>query len=459
MLYNQAIFSHNDIDTCIKIVTSTLKSMNPEKLAIDGGNKINPPGAPTRKLFGVEEKEAVMRLFDEAIEKGSDVLGYNGVQEEAYCREFAEFMGGGFADGVNSGTNAVFVALRALELEPYSEVILSPITDPGGMMPVALCNLIPVPADTGTDYYNTTAEQIAKRITDRTRAILITHIAGRPMDMEPVMELAQKHNLLVIEDCAQSHGTVINTRGGQARKAGSFGHIATFSTMFGKHHASGGQGGMIFTTKEDFYWRVRRHADRGKPFGITVGGGAGAGVGRASVAGANAVAALNCNMDEIHAAIGRVQLRKLPGMVAHRRRIALKIAEGCKNLAGVSLVADPAWGESSFWFLFFRFDSSAYRVDKKEFVIALSEEGFPCSTSYGHFPARMIWADQQQVFGTSGLPWSAVPGTKKSGEYPTPNAEAVDAVHFLLYANEAWSDGEADLTIKGLAKVDAAFRI
>ena len=109
-----------------------------EKLAINGGEKA--VGAlKARFHFGVEEKEAAMRLFDAAIATG-EAFGYNGPEEAAYCKEFAEFLGGGFADGVNGGTNAVFTAVRALDLKPFSEVIVGCVTDCGGMMPIVLNN-------------------------------------------------------------------------------------------------------------------------------------------------------------------------------------------------------------------------------------------------------------------------------------------------------------------------------
>jgi len=434
-----------------------------QALAINGGPKIRNTENVIRRLFGPEEKEAVMVLMDAAMDDGSHLMGYNGVQEEAYCREFAEFMGGGYADGVNSGTNAVFVALRALELEPFSEVITSPVSDAGGVMPVALCNLIPVPADSTDEFYNTSAEQIAERITPRTRAILVSHISGRPIDMEPVMSLAEKHGLFVIEDCAQAHGTEIFGAGDgdgkcSPKKAGTFGHLAAFSTMFGKHHATGGQGGVVFSTSEELYWRVRRHADRGKPFGIGLGGGAGAGVGGASGAGANAVAALNHNMDELAACIGRAQLRKLPGMLAHRRTIAKQVGEGCRDLAGVQLVTDPMWGRSAYWHLFFRFAAEAYHVPKQNFVEAVRAEGIGAVPGYGYYPCRMIWARNKAIFGTSGLPWAAVPGTPNPEDYQTPNAEAVDAAHFYVPLNEAWTHRDADDLVAILRKVDAAYR-
>src|SRR5450759_1436330 len=105
--------------------------------AINGGPKIRSKPFPGRGHLGLEEKAAVDALFDQAIASG-EAFGYNGPDEEAYCREFAEFMGGGYADAVSSGTAAVYVALRVLEPEPFTEIIVSPITDPGGMMPIVL---------------------------------------------------------------------------------------------------------------------------------------------------------------------------------------------------------------------------------------------------------------------------------------------------------------------------------
>ena len=117
-----------------------------DTLAIDGGTPVRTEPMPSRGLFGEKEKQAVMNLFDEAMESGN-AFGYNGPHEAAYERAFCEYMGGGFADGVNSGTSAVFVALGALNLKPGTEVIVPPVSDPGGVMPVVMLNCIPVVAD------------------------------------------------------------------------------------------------------------------------------------------------------------------------------------------------------------------------------------------------------------------------------------------------------------------------
>ena len=156
-----------------------------QPLAIDGGPAVREVPFPSRDLFGAEEKQAVIDLFNESIESG-EAFGYNGPEEQAYCEAFADFMGGGCADAVNSGTSAVYVALRALDIEPLSEVIVSPITDPGGQMPVALAGHVPVVADSAPGTYNTGPEQIEACITPRTSAICVGHILGEPLDMEGI---------------------------------------------------------------------------------------------------------------------------------------------------------------------------------------------------------------------------------------------------------------------------------
>src|SRR5699024_10435103 len=160
--------------------------------------------------------------FDESIQSGN-AFGYGGEREEKFCEKFAKKLTGGqggFADGVNSGTNAVYVALRSLELEPFTEVIVPPISDPGGIMPVAMINCIPVPADSAPNSYMPGAEQIEARITERASAIVVAHIAGSPANMTEIMQVADKHNLPVVEDCAQAHGAVC-----AGQRVGTFGEV------------------------------------------------------------------------------------------------------------------------------------------------------------------------------------------------------------------------------------------
>lgn len=409
-----------------------------EQLAIDGGTPVRRSQWTERRVHGAEERDVVCALMDKIAETGAPFT-YGGPEEKAYCEEFAAFQGGGYADAVNSGSNAIFVALRALQLDGGSEVIVSPVSDPGGVMPIPLAGLVPVPADSEPASFNIGAEQIRQRITPRTRAVVVTHIAGIAADMDAIMAVAREHDLHVIEDCAQAHGALY-----KGAMVGTFGDVGCFSTMYGKHHVTGGQGGLTFTRSEDTSNRLRRHADRGKTFGLP--------------GAVTDVAALNCNSDELHCAIGRVQLRKLPDMLRRRREIARRIAEECVGLRTVQPVAcSPQGGtESAHWFLFFNFSAEACSVDKGRFVEALAAEGLPFAAHYNFPTFRSEWFKQQAVFGAAGFPWNE----DSPRDYPMPNIDACMESFFKLSGfHETLTDADVDDLICGLKKVDGRLKV
>ena len=147
----------------------------------------------------------------------------------------------------------------------------------------------------------------------------------------------------MVEDCAQSHGAVY-----KGRKAGSIGTIASFSTMSGKHHATAAQGGVVFSKDEALIAEAKRFSDRGKSDG------------------GNVRAGLNLNGNDLAAAVGRVQLRKLQSVVARRRQVAAAIAAEIEGLSGVGVSAQVEGGESSYWFMLLDFDEAALGVSKDE---------------------------------------------------------------------------------------------
>jgi perosamine synthetase len=409
-----------------------------ERLAIDGGKPVRSEPMPARGLMTADERDAVVRMFDEAIAEGS-AFGYSGPRERQFEADFVEFMGGGFADGVNSGSNAVFCALGALRLDALSEVIVPAVTDPGGIMPIPLLGCVPVVADTDGEGYNTSAGQIEPLITERTRAIIVPHIFGEPVDMDPVLELARAHDLYVVEDCAQSHGA--RYRG---RLVGTMGHIASFSTMFGKHFTTGGQGGVVYTQDEALHWEGRRFADRGKPFNLD--------------AKMNVRAGLNCNLNEIGAAIGSVQVKRLPQMIANRRRIGDSIRDALADAKAIRVGRQAPGAESSYWYLRVTLELDALNVDKQQICRALSAEGIPNMPDYPPIVCRAPWFENKAVFGSSGFPWDA-PDYAGPRE---PQARMKNAMHCLLDnipipMHENYGDREAGDIIAALRKVEAAY--
>ncbi|MHC4871182.1 MAG: DegT/DnrJ/EryC1/StrS family aminotransferase [Planctomycetota bacterium] len=416
--------------------------MSVQELAINGGPKLREKAWPARGLIGEEEKQAVVELFDNAIKTGG-APGYGGPKEDEYCEKFAEFMGGGYADAVNSGTTAVFVALKALDLEPFSEVIVGAVTDPGGMMPIPMLGCIPIVADTAPGSFNTSVDQIEPLITERTSAIVVAHISGEPADIEPIAALAKKHNIYLVEDCAQAHGAKIN-----GKMVGTFGDIGCFSTMFGKHHCTGGQGGVVYTKDEDIYWKIRRASDRGKPFNLDSGA-------------SNPVASLNFNLSDFGGAIGVAQLEKLPAIVESRRKSALALKDGLKNSTKAIRIAEEKDGfEGCYWFTLLRVDFSMLNCDKKEFCDAVAaENGMPMNPDYSvALPHTKDWFINKRVYGSTGFPWNN-PEYKgdKDQQFPTPNALKACADLINIYINEAFTEEDIADAIEVFKKVEAAY--
>jgi len=410
------------------------------ELAINGGEKYIKNGLKPRFNIGEDEKKATIELFNKAIESGN-AFGYNGEAEELLCDKFCKLMGGGYADGVNSGTNAVFVALRALELEPFSEVIVSAITDPGGMMPIVMNNCIPVVADTEGFSYNIGPKQIEEKITDKTKAIIVAHIMGEPCDMEGIMKVANKYNLKVVEDCAQAHIATLNDK-----YVGTFGHVASFSTMFGKHFNTGGQGGIVYTTDKDIYWKIRQHADRGKPFGLEDGS-------------TNCVAALNFNMDELGATIGVVQIDKLTKLVDKRRNLVKYMKSKLNETKTLSASKIINGANPSYWFLRLQFDASNITCTKDDFLEAVIEEGVLLLKDYSIAqPYLMDWFKNKKAYGNSKFPWDSNDYKGNySNEFTCNNANDICKKCFNLHIYESWTEKEIDLIIGAFKKVEKVY--
>ena len=407
-------------------------------LAIDGGRPVRETPFPKRHLFGEEERAVAVKLFDAAIESGN-AINYNGPEELAYEQEFAAFMGGGYADLVNSGTSALYVALGALELPAAGEVVVPPITDPGGCMPVALLCQVPVVADAAPGSFNAGPEQIEAVLTPHTRAIVVAHIAGEPADMDPILELARARDIPVIEDCAQAHGALY-----KGRMAGTLGDIAAFSTMSGKHHATGPQGGVVFTRDEALCWEAKRFSDRGKPFNTE--------------ATSNLRAGLNLNGNDLSAAIGRVQLRRIDAMNQRRRSVAAQIEAGIAGLKAVRLGWQAAQTEGVYWFMRFHVDADKLTVDKSAFAKAMAAEGIPVGAAYRHIPSEAIWFKERRVFPGSDYPWG-LPAYQGDREAKFACANAVEAAesHFILSVHENLGEQEAADVVAALAKVEEAY--
>jgi dTDP-4-amino-4,6-dideoxygalactose transaminase len=202
--------------------------------------------------------------------------------------------------GVGNGTDALHLALRALRIGEGDEVITTPFTFVATTEAIGIVGAIPVFVDIDPHTYNIDVSQIEQAITPRTRAILPVHLYGQPCDMDPLMELASKHNLLVVEDCAQAIGAIYKDR-----RVGSFGDVGCLSFFPSKNLGCFGDGGMCVSNNEDAASRIemlRRHGGRVKYHHSELG--------------------LNSRLDELQAAILDVKFNHLEDWSAARRRLA-----------------------------------------------------------------------------------------------------------------------------------------
>jgi perosamine synthetase len=409
-------------------------SFEQRRLAIDGGEPVRVDPFPARRVLSAVDKRALARLIDEADASGIE-LRYGGPEQRAYEREFADYHSGGHARLLSSGTAALYVALAALDLQRPGEVVVPAITDAGGVMPVALSNFVPVPADAAEGSFNVSAETVRRRVTACTRAVIVAHIGGEPADLAPLVEHASSIGVPLIEDCSQAHGAAY-----RERMVGTAGTVSIFSTMASKHHCTGGQGGVILTADGALAELIDQCSDRGK-------------VAARDGAMRHVRAALNFNGSDLAAVIGRVQLQALPDRLARRRRLAASLAEATADLATMTVVPPQPDCEPAYWFVRIRLDLGSLSMSKRAVLDALRAEGIPAA-EWADMPSRQEWYSAAQALGPGSASWPVGEGTM-----PIDSAIMAAARHFVLFAHERWTDREVADVAAAMAKVEAVYRL
>lgn len=411
-----------------------------DKLAVLGGIPVRNNPFPARKLIGEEEREAVNKLMDKCINEGGAFDRYAGSIVDDYEKQFAAYFGVKYASAVSSGTASVHTALGALRIEPFSEVISAPITDPGAVAPILWMNCIPVFADVEPDTYNMSASSVEEKITDKTAAIIACHIGGDPCDIDGIMKVAAKHKIPVIEDFSQSHDAVY-----KGRKAGTIGDLGVVSLMSGKLHTAGGQGGMVITNNEELYWNAKRFADRGKPFN--------------SSEKTSLFLGINYRMTSLEAVIGMVQLKKLADIIKKRRAIADKLKDSIKGLKAIKFGKELPDAISSRWFMVFKVDEKMLNASTNDVVKAIgAENASGAGMKYDNLIYEQKWIKERSAYGSTQFPWSSSEyGKKIVYEGSCPNAKKTIESHFVIFPSENWGDREIEDLKNILCKVEEAY--
>lgn len=268
--------------------------------------------------YQAQIQQAITRVID----SGWYVLGE---ETAAFESEFAQYCGASHCIGVANGLDALLLILKAQGLGPGDEVIVPSNTFIATWLAVSQCGATPVPVDPDPATHNIDPGLIEAAITPRTRAIIPVHLYGQPADMDPILAIADRHHLLVIEDAAQAHGAVY-----KGRRAGSLGHAAAFSFYPGKNLGAMGDGGAITTQDAGLAARVRQLRNYGS-----------------SVKYRHEVQGINSRLDEIQAAILRVKLQYLDQDNTQRRRWAEKylaaLSASALVLPSVLPGTEPVW--------------------------------------------------------------------------------------------------------------------
>ena len=380
---------------------------------------------PPRMALGLEEEMMISECIAYYRSQGLDP-GYQGHFENRYCKEFTDFMGGGYADAVATGTAALFVALAALELPRGSEVLVSPITDPGTLSAIILNGLKPRCMDSAPNSYNVDDEQFEKRLTCQTKAAVIVHSIGEAAPIDSIQAVASKKGVMIVEDCSQAHGALC-----KSKPVGSFGDIAALSTMYRKAHITGGSGGIVYTKNEHLYRLAIAHADRGKPtwkddFDERDPTG-------------YLFPALNLNSNEISCAIGIASLKRLRTSIAARQVFVKILSEKILQHSRVCRPYDKCLDGSPFIFPIF-VDESLLVCDKATFASALRAAGVGLNPHYKYLVRDWLWLQPYL-----------------SDAFETKNARSVIDRTFCLYLNENYGEFEADQIVNAIVKVEETF--
>jgi len=383
----------------------------------------------TGRSFGEEE----IAFLADVIRSGK-LFSVSGTFVKALEKRFAETLGVKHAYACASGTAAVHAAIAALNPEPGDEIITSPITDMGALSPILYQGAIPVFADVDPHSCNLSAQTIEPCISERTRAIVVTHLFGNPCDMSEIMKLAETHNLPVIEDCAQSF--LARSHG---RLVGTFGKVSCFSLQQGKHITTG-EGGLVVTNDEDIARRLFLFVNKAWGYGDPQPD--------------HYFLALNYRMSELQGAVALAQLPKLAGGVDQRIRMAAKLTQRLESLRGVSTPKVSANNTHVYWKYCLRVDHNEIPGGPLTLAEDLKDLGVASVPRYIQKPAFMCEVFQKQrTFGNSRYPFTlARPEAVDYSAVRFPGAFSALEGILVLPWNERYTEPHVDYIARSVEK-------
>ena len=401
-----------------------------EELAIEGGEPVRKKPLPTiNDISGRNLGEEELRLVKEVIDSGK-LFKYGGTKVKELEKRFAEHFGMRHAIAATSGTAALHAALASTKINPGSEVITTPITDMGTVIPIIAQNSIPIFADVDPETFNIDPVDVEKKITDKTYAIMAVHVLGQPCEIDRIVEIAGKHDLFVIEDCAEAF--LAEYKG---KRVGTIGDLGVFSFQQSKHMTTG-DGGIVITDDEKLARNASFFTDKGWD---------------RSVSGPRSYVSfgLNYRMNELTGAVALAQFEKLEDVVGKRRKVASWLNRQIEGVKGISLPKIIDGAKHTYWFYPIMVDTAQLGISNEEFAGALNYEGISAGTWIGKPLYLGPIFLQKRMYGNSGCPFDCPHYNReiKYGQGLCPNAEKVSKELVVLGCNEKFTyDDTVDIS-------------
>ena len=359
------------------------------KLAIFGGEPVRKKPFPRHPIITKDEIDAVNKVLKSGKLSTFHSSFAGGEKVKEFEENLAKYHGVDYAIVVNSGTAALHVSLAAAGIGPGDEVVVPPYTFTATATSVLMSNAIPIFADVDYKSFNISPERVEERLTKKTKAIIPVHLLGNPAEMDRIMEIANDHDLIVIEDAAQAIG-------GKYRNkfVGTVGHLGIFSFQETKTIMTG-EGGAIITNDENLAERcrmIRNHGEQllfGKP--------------RTYLSN---ILGWNYRMTEIEAAIGVEQLKKLDKFNETRIKNSHFLLKSLSGIEGLSFQHSEPFVKHVYHLFGMTLDEQAFGISRETFLKALAAEGVPASTLYPRPLYENPLFKEKIVYGNKGCPFT-----------------------------------------------------
>jgi len=402
------------------------------KLALRGGRPLSDTGFKIKwPVVTKADVDAVARVAT-----SGKWWRYDGHEVENFEKEFGKYHDAKYVLGCSNGTVAIEIALRACGIEAGDEVIVPSVTFIASASAVLLVQGIPVFADILENTCQIDPADVERKITPRTRAILVVHYGGYPVDMDRILDVARRHNLFVVEDAAHAQGSAW-----RGRKVGAIGDIGTFSFQQSKSLTCG-EGGAVVTDSEDLYNKAYAYHHIGRALGA-------AKYEHTSVGP-------NYRLTEFQGAILRTQLRKLQRQNETRMKNAALLSRGIRDIPGLlPLEPDKRITQRGYYFYVLRFDENKFGVSRDQFMAAMKAEGAQVIPGYGK-PVYHLPAFREMSFGVKGCPLTCghYKGAMDYSKVVCPVAEEVSyRRHLTLDTHMLLEAGNVRLFVKAAHKV------